>query len=109
MAQSLSQKIGASSENPPRSCYEGNLDGCTCCRILGDFFHSRRRSGTMKAHDYSASPPNETSSTKTYLEPSEVESLRKSATNLRGRLLVRLLFHLGCCVSEPLALFSTWL
>jgi len=38
MAQSLSQKIVASPENPPRSCYEGNLDGCTCSKILGDFF-----------------------------------------------------------------------
>lgn len=42
--------------------------------------------------------------TKTYLEPEEVERLEKSATNLRDRLLIRLLFHLGCRISEALAL-----
>lgn len=41
---------------------------------------------------------------KTYLEPSEIELLINSATNLRDKLLVRLLFHLGCRVSEALAL-----
>ena len=41
---------------------------------------------------------------KTYLEVSEVELLEKQAGNLRDRLLVRLLFHLGCRVSEALAL-----
>ena len=39
-----------------------------------------------------------------YLEPNEVESLEKAATNLRDRLLVRLLFRLGCRISEALAL-----
>ncbi len=39
-----------------------------------------------------------------YLEPEEVARLEKSATNLRDRLLIRLLFHLGCRISEALAL-----
>jgi len=41
---------------------------------------------------------------KTYLEAGEVELLEKAATNLRDRLLIRLLFHLGCRISEALAL-----
>jgi len=41
---------------------------------------------------------------KTYLDPGEVEMLEKRATNLRDRLLIRLLFRLGCRVSEALAL-----
>ena len=41
---------------------------------------------------------------KVYLEADEVESLEKAATNLRDRLLIRLLFHLGCRISEALAL-----
>ena len=41
---------------------------------------------------------------KAYLEPDEVESLEKAATNLRDRLLVRLLARLGCRISEALAL-----
>lgn len=41
---------------------------------------------------------------KTYLETDEVESLEDAATNIRDRLLIRLLFHLGCRVSEALAL-----
>ena len=55
-------------------------------------------------HDYSSPYPNQTAGTKAYLEPSEVESLEKGASNLRDRLLIRLLFHLGCRVSEALAL-----
>jgi integrase/recombinase XerD len=39
---------------------------------------------------------------KTYLEPEEIELLEEAATNLRDRLLVRLLFHLGCRISEAL-------
>ncbi len=42
--------------------------------------------------------------TKVYLEAIEVEALEKAATNLRDRLLIRLLFHLGCRISEVLAL-----
>lgn len=41
---------------------------------------------------------------KAYLEPEEIEQLENAATNLRDRLLVRLLFHLGCRISEALAL-----
>jgi len=41
---------------------------------------------------------------KAYLEPREVEQLEKATTCLRDRLLVRLLFRLGCRVSELLAL-----
>ena len=58
----------------------------------------------MTVHYDSAPSPNRTAGTKTYLEPSEVESLEKCTSNLRDRLLVRLLFHLGCRVSEALAL-----
>ena len=41
---------------------------------------------------------------KTYLEPSEVILLEEVATNLRDKLLIHLLFHLGCRISEALAL-----
>jgi integrase/recombinase XerD len=42
--------------------------------------------------------------TKTYLEPREVGLLENAATCLRDRLLIRLLFRLGCRVSEALGL-----
>jgi len=41
---------------------------------------------------------------KTYLEPEEVKLLEEEATCLRDRLLIRLLFHTGCRISEALAL-----
>jgi len=41
---------------------------------------------------------------KTYLEPKEVKQLEEAATCLRDRLLIRLLFHTGCRISEALAL-----
>jgi len=41
---------------------------------------------------------------KTYLELQEVELLENVAGNLRDRLLIRLLFRLGCRISEALAL-----
>jgi len=41
---------------------------------------------------------------KAYLEPSEVERLEKATAYLRDRLLVRLLFHLGCRLSEALGI-----
>jgi len=41
---------------------------------------------------------------KTYVEPEEITLMEKATTNLRDRLLVRLLFHLGCRVSEALTL-----
>ena len=39
-----------------------------------------------------------------YLEPDEIARLEKCATNVRDRLLIRLLFHLGCRVSEALGI-----
>ncbi|MFC2071614.1 tyrosine-type recombinase/integrase [Chloroflexota bacterium] len=42
--------------------------------------------------------------TKAYLEPTEIEKLEEAAEYLRDKLLVRLLFHLGCRVSEVLGL-----
>jgi len=41
---------------------------------------------------------------KAYLEPGEVERLEEAATNLRDHLLIRLLFRLGCRISEVLGL-----
>jgi len=41
---------------------------------------------------------------KTYLEATEIESLEQGAGCMRDRLLIRLLFHLGCRVSEALSL-----
>lgn len=39
---------------------------------------------------------------KAYVEPEEITLMKKETTNLRDRLLIRLLFHLGCRVSEVL-------
>jgi len=41
---------------------------------------------------------------KTYLEPGEISLLKKATSNMRDKLLIRVLFHLGCRVSEALAL-----
>jgi integrase/recombinase XerD len=41
---------------------------------------------------------------KVYLEPEDAALLESATTNLRDRLLVRLLFRLGCRISEALAL-----
>jgi len=41
---------------------------------------------------------------KTYLEGGEIMLLENATTNLRDRLLIRLLFRLGCRVSEALAI-----
>jgi len=41
---------------------------------------------------------------KAYLEPQEIITMEKVADNMRDRLLIRLLFRLGCRVSEALAL-----
>jgi integrase/recombinase XerD len=41
---------------------------------------------------------------KAYLEPEEVEQLEKEAACVRDRLLIRILFHLGCRISEALAI-----
>jgi integrase/recombinase XerD len=42
--------------------------------------------------------------TKAYLEAGEIQRLEKEATNMRDKLLIRLLFHLGCRISEALSL-----
>ena len=42
--------------------------------------------------------------TKAYLEPAEIEKLEEAAQYLRDRLLIRLLFHLGCRISEALGI-----
>ena len=41
---------------------------------------------------------------KIYVEPEEVSQMEKAASNLRDKLLIRVLFHLGCRVSEALGL-----
>jgi integrase/recombinase XerD len=41
---------------------------------------------------------------KAYLEPDEIKKLEQAAEYLRDRLLIRLLFHLGCRVSEALGI-----
>jgi len=41
---------------------------------------------------------------KAYLEPEEVEQMERAAEYLRDKLLVRLLFRLGCRISEALGL-----
>jgi integrase/recombinase XerD len=41
---------------------------------------------------------------KAYLEAEDVDKLEKAATNLRDRLLIRLLSHLGCRTSECLGI-----
>ena len=42
--------------------------------------------------------------TKAYLDVNDITALEQATTNLRDRLLVRLLFHSGCRISEALAL-----
>ena len=41
---------------------------------------------------------------KAYLEPEEVTLMEKVTSYLRDRLLIRLLFHLGCRISEALGI-----
>jgi len=41
---------------------------------------------------------------KAYLAPGEIERMEQAATNVRDRLLIRILFRLGCRISEALAL-----
>ena len=40
---------------------------------------------------------------KAYVEPEEIAQMEKAASNLRDKLLIRLLFHLGCRISEALS------
>lgn len=42
--------------------------------------------------------------TKAYLEPEEIALMESEASNLRDRLLIRMLFHLGCRITEALRL-----
>jgi integrase/recombinase XerD len=41
---------------------------------------------------------------KSYIEPEEIALMEQAASNFRDRLLIHLLFHLGCRVSEALTL-----
>jgi integrase/recombinase XerD len=41
---------------------------------------------------------------KAYLDPDEVAMIERAATNLRDKILIRLLFRLGCRISEALTL-----
>jgi integrase/recombinase XerD len=41
---------------------------------------------------------------KTYIEPEEITLMENATSNLRDKILIRLLFHLGCRISEALAL-----
>ena len=41
---------------------------------------------------------------KTYLDLQDVKKIESCAVSLRDQLLIRLLFHLGCRVSEALAI-----
>jgi integrase/recombinase XerD len=41
---------------------------------------------------------------KSYLEPEEIALIEQAAINTRDRLLIHLLFHLGCRISEALAI-----
>ncbi len=41
---------------------------------------------------------------KAYLEAEEIGIMEKAASNLRDKLLIRLLFHLGCRITEALSL-----
>ncbi len=41
---------------------------------------------------------------KTYIDPGEVALMERMTFNLRDRILIRVLFHLGCRVSEALGL-----
>ena len=41
---------------------------------------------------------------KAYLEPEEVAQMEKAASNLRDKILIHLLFRLGCRISEALSI-----
>ena len=43
----------------------------------------------------------------TYIEATDIEMMKRVTSSLRDRLLVRLLFHLSCRVSEALAIKSS--
>lgn len=58
----------------------------------------------MSLNDHSPFYPNLSAGAKAYLEANEVDRLQKAATNFRDRLLIRLLSHLGCRISEALGI-----
>jgi len=41
---------------------------------------------------------------KAYVEPEEVRLMEEAADYLRDKLLIRLLFHMGCRISEALGI-----
>jgi integrase/recombinase XerD len=41
---------------------------------------------------------------KAYLEPDDIELVKQAASNLRDKILVHLLFHLGCRITEALSI-----
>lgn len=58
----------------------------------------------MSTDDHPLFYPNRSARVKAYLEANDVDRLQKAATNLRDHLLIRLLFHLGCRISEALGI-----
>jgi len=56
----------------------------------------------LSTDDHPLFYPNRSERVKAYLEANDVDRLQKAATNLRDRLLIRLLSHLGCRISEAL-------
>lgn len=53
---------------------------------------------------FQLSPFKDSAMTKAYLEAHDIQNLERAATNRRDKLLIRLLFHLGCRISEALSL-----
>ena len=49
-------------------------------------------------------PKQQKATNSVYLEPSDITQMEEATSYLRDKLLIRLLFHLGCRVSEALAL-----
>ena len=41
---------------------------------------------------------------KAYIEPEEITLMEQAASNLRDKILIHLLFRLGCRISEALAI-----
>lgn len=58
----------------------------------------------MSKDDHSPSHSDQSARAKAYLETKEVVALQNAATNLRDCLLIRLLSHIGCRVSEALGI-----
>jgi integrase/recombinase XerD len=58
----------------------------------------------LRKDDYSPFYPDRSARAKAYLETKEVVALQNVATNLRDSLLIRLLAHLGCRITEALSI-----